>query len=178
MIKLGAAAAFFGLLILVNCADEPPIIAETNNVDRFAQQVLNAIQPASIAESREYCGYIYETEDGGLAATAPVRGATDYCDLPDPDETVIASYHSHGGFSPDFDNEVPSVDDLLGDFEAGIDGYVGTPAGRVWHNDVETETTTQLCSVACIIADPEDDPAQAGLIPDSFTLSELRARFE
>jgi len=178
ILKFGSALALVGIIALVSCSEEPPIIAETDDVDRFAQQVLNSIQPASIAESREYCGYIYETADGGLAATAPARGGEDYCDLPEPDDSVIASYHSHGGFSPEYDNEVPSVDDLVGDFDAGIDGYVGTPAGRVWYNSVETETTVQLCSVSCIIADPEDDPAEAGFIPQSFTLEELRARFE
>lgn len=172
-------------LALVACAEDPPviasgnpIIANTDDVDRFAITVLESIQPASIAESREYCGYIYRTDSGALAATPPARGTEDYCDLPWPDDSVLASYHTHGSYSDVYYNELPSTDDLEGDFEAGIDGYVGTPAGRVWYNSVMTETTTLLCARACITADPNDDPADSGVTANSYTLAELRAIFE
>lgn len=178
-LKIGGAVAAIGLLVLASCAeDTPPIMATTNDVDAFATSVLNGLQPVSIAESREYCGYIFETEDGGLAATAPAPGAEDFCDLPEPDNDVIASYHTHGGFSEDYDNEVPSVDDVQGDFDANIDGYVGTPGGRVWLIDYEAQIVRQLCSELCITSDPENDPQDAGFVPQTFTLDELRARFE
>ena len=179
-IKIGGALAALGLVVLVSCTEDvqPPILATTSDVDAFATTVLNGIQPTSIAESREYCGYIFRREAGGLAATAPRRGSEDYCDLPEPDNNVIASYHTHGGYSEDYDNEVPSTDDVIGDFEAGIDGYIGTPGGRVWLVDFDAQIARQLCSETCITSDPTNDPENAGFVPQSFTLDELRARFE
>ncbi|MEJ8560346.1 DUF4329 domain-containing protein [Yoonia sp. GPGPB17] len=177
-LKIGTVVAAIGLVALVSCTEEPPIIAQTGDIDAFAMRVLDGIQPASIAESREYCGYIYETETGGLAATAPAPGREDYCDLPEPNDSVLASYHTHGSFSDVYDNEVPSVDDVTGDFDARIDGYIGTPAGRVWLVDYDAQIARQLCNTMCITSDPNDDPEEAGFVPQTFTLQELQARFE
>ena len=107
-----------------------------------------------------------------------MQGGEDFCDLPEPDETTLASLHTHGGFSDKYDNEVPSVDDVQGDFDAGIDGYVGTPGGRVWLIDYDAQIARQLCNVLCITSDPENDPDDAGFVPQTFTLPELRERFE
>ncbi len=178
LVKIGAVVALIGVVGLVSCTQEPATIAQTDDIDVFARSVLDDLQPQSIADSVEYCGYIFETEDGGLAATAANRGAEDFCDLPEPDESVIASYHTHGGYSDDYDNEVPSVDDMLGDFDAGIDGYIGTPGGRVWLVDYDAQIARQLCDVQCITSDPENDPDDAGFVPQTFTLPELRERFE
>ncbi|MDX8348711.1 DUF4329 domain-containing protein [Cognatiyoonia sp. IB215446] len=178
-LKYGIAVALIGGVALVSCTEDTPhIIANTDDVNQFATSVLNDLQTRSIAESREYCGYIFETEDGRLAATPANRGAEDYCDLPAPDADVIASYHTHGSFSAEYDNEVPSVDDVTSDFEAGIDGYISTPGGRIWLVDYSDQIARQLCSAGCVISDPQNDPANSGFIPQSFTLSELRERFE
>lgn len=185
VITIGSAVALLGLFALVSCTededafpDRAPIISDTDDVDAFATEVLDALQPASIAESIEYCGYIYTLDDGTLAATPARRGGEDFCDLPEASDDVIASFHTHGGYSDLYDNEVPSVDDALGDFESQIDGYVGTPAGRVWLIDYETRLISQVCGSTCITSDPNDDPSDAGFIPQTFTLEELRARFE
>lgn len=179
LLKIGTAVATLGLVALVSCTpQEPPILAQTDNVDEFARTVLDTIQPTSIAEIREYCGYIYVTDTGALAATAPARGTEDFCDLPAPDDTVVASYHTHGGFSDVYDNEVPSLDDMRGDFNDGIDGYISTPGGRLWQIDHQDRVARQLCNRPCMIADPDDDPSDAGFVPRSFTLQELQARFD
>lgn len=178
ILKIGTAVAAIGLLVLVSCAEEPPIIADTDDVNQFATTVLNGLQPVSIAEQREYCGYIFETDAGELAATAARPGGEDFCDLPPPDDSTLASYHTHGGFSDIYDNEVPSIDDMAGDFDAGIDGYISTPGGRVWLIDYDEQIARQLCSVLCVTSDPENDPEEAGFVPQTFTLDQLKARFE
>jgi hypothetical protein len=184
-LKIGSAVALIGLVALVSCTQDapvvgsgPPTIAETDDIDAFAKTMLDRLQPTSIAQGREYCGYIYETRDGGLAATPIIQGGEDFCDLPEPDDNTLASFHTHGGFSDKYDNEVPSVDDVQGDFDAGIDGYVGTPGGRVWLIDYEAQIARQLCRALCITSDPDNDPDDAGFVPQTFTLPELRARFE
>ncbi|PJI91573.1 uncharacterized protein DUF4329 [Yoonia maricola] len=178
-LKIGAVVAAIGLVDLVSCTDQGrPIIAQTDDVDVFATQVLNDLQPSSIAEGREYCGYIYAAPSGQLFATEPRPGRAAYCDLPQPFPSVIASYHTHGSFSDEYDNEVPSVDDVAGDFDAGIDGYISTPGGRVWLVDHDAQIARQLCAALCVTSDPNNDPDDAGFIPQTFTLEELEARFE
>lgn len=176
--KVGTAVATIGLVALISCTpDTPPMVASTDDVDVFARTVLNSVQARSIAQSREYCGYIFLTTGGGMAATAPRAGQEDYCDLPAPDANVIASYHTHGGYSDVYDNEVPSLDDMRGDIETGIDGYISTPGGRLWLIDHELRIARQLCSAPCVITDPNDNPDDAGYVPRSFTLEALEARF-
>jgi hypothetical protein len=184
-LKTGSVVALFGIAALVSCTQDTPEIVldtptktESRDVDAFATSLLNSLQPRSITASVEYCGYIYETANGGLAATSIIRGAEDFCDLPETTDATVASFHTHGGFSDAYDNEVPSVEDMAGDLDAGIDGYISTPAGRVWLIDHENEIALQLCNALCVIADPNDDPSAAGFVPQTFTLRELEARFE
>jgi len=177
-LKSSTAVTTIGLLALVNCANGPAVVAQTDNLDAFAISVLNGLQPISIAESREYCGYIFETEAGNLAATVPVRGREDYCDLPQPGDDVRASYHTHGAFSAIYDNEVPSPDDLKGDFADQIDGYISTPGGRVWRIDYAAQNARQLCDVMCVASDPDNNPEDAGFVPQVLTLDDLAARYE
>ena len=181
--KIVGTVALIGIVALVSCTEDTadtragaPVFAETDDIDGFVLSVLDGLQPASISESREYCGYVYQTDDGQLATTQIVQGGEDFCDLPEPDETTLASFHTHGGFSDKYDNEVPSIDDVTGDFDAEIDGYVATPGGRVWLIDAQTRIIRQLCAAPCITSDPENDPEDAGFVPQSFTLPELRAR--
>jgi hypothetical protein len=170
--------AAIGLLVVVSCPEDPPIIAQTEEGDAFAKTVWDDLQQVSIREGREYCGYIFEIENGAFAATPALPGGESFCDLPEPDSRVIASYHTHGGFSEDYDNEVPSVDDMSSDFEAGIDGYISTPGGRIWLVDYKAQVARQLCNELCVTSDPDNDPEDAGFVPQTFTLEELEARFE
>lgn len=160
-----------------------PVAAVTelaDEVDVFAADVLDRAQQVSFDEEREFCGYIIETPEGQLRASEPRPGTTDSCDLSDsPDDVVIvASYHTHGGADPEYDSEVPSVDDLSGDIADGIDGYVATPGGRLWRNDAETGRALLLCAKACLTADPDFAECPTDLTVSSFTLDELQARVD
>ena len=181
-IKMAVVA--LALAALAACAPQPSnltksslIIADTDDVDLFATRLLNGLQPQSIAESREYCGYIIRTASGDIAATPANPGGEDFCELAAPDEGTIASYHTHGSFSPRYDNEVPSVSDVLGDFGSRIDGYISTPGGRIWIVDFSERRARQVCGPRCVFSDPKDVPKAAGFVPQSFTLPQLRARF-
>jgi len=149
-----------------------------DDIDRFVLAHFDRIQPPSIRENREYCGLVGFDADGLLAVTPARPGTVDSCDpgAAPPGFEVIASYHTHGGYTPDADSEVPSVDDLLGDLEDGIDGYVATPGGRVWLNLSEEELTFQLCGRGCVPADPTFRACPADPPAIDYTLNELRAR--
>lgn len=148
-------------------------------LDEFAADHLNRVQMLSIADGVEYCGLFGIDASGRLAATPPKRGLADSCDPPEvgPSEfDVLASYHTHGSFDPDADSEVPSVSDLEADIAEGIDGYIATPGGRLWLNDMEAEVAFQLCGRGCLTADPDFFECPADRPFGEYTLEDLRYR--
>jgi len=144
----------------------------------FMKAQLNAIQPRSIAEDREYCGYLGTLPNGDFAISPPKRGAPAGCTPANPPANlrIIASYHTHAAYAPRYDSEVPSATDLEGDISEGINGYVSTPGGRLWFTDGATRGTTQLCGVGCLASDPRFRPDTNNPVRQSYTLSALRQR--
>ncbi|MEM1130638.1 MAG: DUF4329 domain-containing protein [Pseudomonadota bacterium] len=152
--------------------------AVTDDIDKYVLALFDDIQVASIEQNREYCGLIGFDHGDHLVHTGPFAGQTDSCDpnQGEVDIEVIASYHTHGGFDPGADSEVPSVDDLLGDFEEGIDGYVATPGGRVWLNIRDEQLTFQLCGRNCVVSDPAARPCKGFAPLVEYTIPMLRKR--
>lgn len=144
----------------------------------FARAYLDSIQAQSIADRVEYCGYFFLTPAGDIAATFPRMGSFAACDMPSPrpGQRIFASYHTHGAFGAAYDNEVPSVTDLLSDFDFAIDGYVSTPGGRIWHVDYGTRSTRQVCGLRCVYVDPGFRPVGEASIRSSYTLLQLGQR--
>lgn len=171
------------LILLAAFVLSSPAIAQgrdslVTELDRFAAAHFDRIQPQSIADGVEYCGLLGIDADGRMAATPARRGDADSCrpdDEPDGFD-VLASYHTHGAYDRDADTEVPSLDDLHSDIDEGIDGYIATPGGRLWLNDVEARQSVLLCEPGCIAADPKYRPCPAFPPGDSYTLETLRAR--
>jgi hypothetical protein len=146
--------------------------------DDFARAFLNGLQVTSFAERREFCGYFYLDAAGNFAASPAARGTFAECeyDLPPRGGRVFASYHTHGAFGADYDNEVPSVTDLLSDFDFGIDGYVATPGGRLWKVDYAAQRTYQVCGLGCVLVDPGFQPRNESTVRSSYTLGQLQNR--
>lgn len=163
------------LLLLTSAAQAQPRFEAA-----FAKQVLDALQGISIDEKREYCGYIGYMPNNDLVATDAVAGDLTTClaDEPPEEMDIIASYHTHANYDPDQDSEVPSYEDVLGDQEEGIDGYVSTPGGRLWFVDGDRGIASQVCGIGCLTADPrfvrETDPDWT--VPPTITLDELYDR--
>jgi len=103
--------------------------------DNAARTVLNEINPVSVRENREHGGWVFRNADNTFGFTEPVAGSVASVNLGDPVTSVPpgtradASYHTHGGPDPRFDNENFSPQDLAADRIVGVDGYLGTPAG-------------------------------------------------
>ncbi|MEO1745494.1 MAG: DUF4329 domain-containing protein, partial [Pseudomonadota bacterium] len=157
---LTVGVAFAALIGVAACTSETETSVQTSligtgSVSSFATALLDTLQPQSIAGDREYCGYILRNRDGTLSSTPVSRGRKTFCDLPPPSPAVVASYHTHGGHDPDYNNEFPSSRDILTDVSDGIDGYVSTPAGRVWRVDHRRQRAVQVCGVSCVTADPD-----------------------
>lgn len=153
----------------------PPSTAAAN---AFAVAFLNDLNLMSFRERREFCGYFLVDEDGTISATPPNRGELASCGSPYPGPTAFATYHTHGAFDRGYDNEVPSDADLLSDFSLGFDGYVATPGGRVWHVEFDDRTARQVCGLGCIAMDPGFVPVDEAGIRQTYTLPQIRQRYQ
>lgn len=161
--------------IAVQPEQTTPDIAEAN---AFAIQFLDRIQAQSIADRREYCGYFFRDAAGQIKATPPRRGTFASCSMPVPTRGsgIFASYHTHGAYGPQYDNEVPSATDLLSDFQLGVDGYVSTPGGRVWRVSNAAQETRQICGLGCVTRDPGFVPRNEGNVRQRYTVATLQQR--
>lgn len=148
----------------------------TAQADAFAVAFLDSIQAQSFAARREYCGYFLFV-DGRILPTAPIPGTTASCTQPAPPLYAFASYHTHGAFDADYDNEVPSPEDMLGDFAFGIDGYISTPGGRVWRVEIDDRAAIQVCGLGCVAVDRGFIPRDEMSIPPRMTVEDLLARY-
>lgn len=152
-------------------------LARTEAEVAFVSRLFDDIQGRSISEDREYCGLIGIDGNGNYVASKPRRGRTATC-LPPAPATVgfvaLASYHTHGSFSPDYYTEIPSFDDMRTDIEDGTDGYIATPGGRLWFVDARRRIASQICGLNCLIPDPEfrEDPDYP--VMQTYTLDDLR----
>ena len=176
---------FFAVVLGGCLAQDPATIQmvprsqpQTQGEIAFMSRLFNDIQPASIRDRREYCGLIGVDGTGNFVATEPVRGRVSSCLPPDPrfaDFEVLASYHTHGAWDPNYLTEVPSFDDIRTDIEDGTDGYIATPGGRFWYVDARNQVARQICGRGCLTPDPrfETDPTFA--VRTTYTLDDLRA---
>ena len=144
--------------------------------DAFAVAFLDSIQAQSFAGQREYCGYFLMV-GGRIMATDPIPGTTASCTQPAPPPNAFASYHTHGAFDAAYDNEVPSPEDMLGDFAFGIDGYISTPGGRVWRVEVDERAAIQVCGLGCVAVDRGFIPRNEASIPPRMTVQDVLARY-
>jgi len=183
-IPVGPAAASTGISlgagqsrgILASTGGSRRVQAPAEAANQFAVSFLSNLQARSFAEHREFCGYFVVDALGNIAATPPVGGTLAGCSHAAPTPDVFASYHTHGAYDRGYDNEVPSIPDLQGDFQFGMDGYVSTPGGRVWHIEYDDRTARQLCGQGCVTVDPGFVPEDEAGIRQSYTVRTLAQR--
>ena len=167
MKRLGA-----GIAILMLGAR--PLAAQDAAETALARETLAALQTLSFAKGREFCGFIGYDAQGVLQATRAVQGdeATCLAELPE-DLAVTASYHTHGGFDPDYFGEIPSDIDVEGDAALWINGYVSTPGGRFWFVDTRAMEVRLLCGLSCLPMAPDYRKGANGLIASKYSYDAL-----
>lgn len=185
MIRITACAALLTALTVGCDAPDPAQIVmapralpQTASEIAFATDLLNGLQVPSIEEEREYCGLIGVDRAGNYVATAARRGGVASCLPPSTagaGVTVLASYHTHGSYDPNYLTEIPSYDDMRTDIEDGTDGYVATPGGRLWYVDARAQEARLICGRQCLISDAafEDDPTFP--VRNQYSLQDLSA---
>ena len=118
-----------------------------------ARQVLNGINPKSVAENREYGGWVYRNADATFSATEPKQGTVDAVNIGSPNSVprgtvATASYHSHAAYDPRYDSEHFSPTDIAMDVAWGVDGYLATPVGTFKYHQYLTGLIFTLGTVA------------------------------
>lgn len=134
--------------------------SDNDSARRFAGRnnaafdVMNRINPVSVRQNREHGGWVYRNADNTYGYTEPVAGQVASVDLGLPETRIpkgtraSASYHTHGGPDPRFDNENFSLVDLEADRRQQVDGYLGTPAGFLKLHNFETSSIRVLGRIA------------------------------
>jgi len=107
--------------------------------------------PKSIAEDREYGGWIEKNPDGTFSADTTVKGSIDGLDnMPNKGPNDVSWWHTHGGPDPGYDNE--NFSGLNGDKgyskANNAIGYVATPSGAIKMYNPTTDTVTTLSARA------------------------------
>ncbi len=141
-----------------------------------AREVLTRLQYDSFTANAEHCGYIGLDQAGQIMLTPINRGSEASCELPaiPAGMTLLASFHTHGTYSPYYASEFPTSDDMLSDMAQNVDGYISTPGGRLWYVDSDTRTVRQLCGRGCLPQDPNYRPEDDGPVEPMFTLADLQ----
>lgn len=137
-----------------------------------------ALQPRSVAWDIEYCGYVVRDAEGHLHLTGPYSGREHSCKAPWPQtHEALASWHTHGSFDANLWNEVPSARDLQADAFEGVDGWVATPGGRLWHIDGQAMVASLVCGPFCLPGDPDYDRTFTGDIAERYSFDALLDKF-
>lgn len=144
----------------------------------FARALLARVQPLSFVAGVEHCGYVgRDRATGRLRATPPARGTRDACTSPWPEGMeVLATYHTHGPFDPAYHGELPSEGDIRSDEALGVEGWIATPGGRLWHVDPSRMQVVQACGVGCLPVARGFTKAHAGEIAKAYDFAQLRER--
>jgi len=147
------AAGAVGIALVASSGSE-----SSDNQLRFSTQheaarnVLNGINPTSVAENLEYGGWVYRNSDNTFSATEPIKGTVDRVNIGPPSSvgagTATATYHTHGATDPRFDSENFSFLDISLNNNWGVDGYLGTPAGLFKFHHFLTGVITTLGTIA------------------------------
>ena len=165
-------------LLGLSISSTSPAVAQSQRQIDFAIEFFNKIQPRSIAENREYCGYFGLNDDNQLVATAPTKGDSESCYADEPPYSldIVASYHTHAGHSYEYDSEVPSSNDLEADIAEEVDGFISTPGGRIWFNSASREIAILICGRNCTVSDSDYDPDDTKSIRNRYTVDQLVRR--
>jgi hypothetical protein len=109
-----------------------------------AHYVLSAFNPVSVRQNREYGSSIYRNRDRTFSPNQLVSlGNHDsvviypYANIP-VGTTPTAIWHTHGAFKPQYATEYFSRADIQAAVSLNMDGYLGTPMGRMRYFDVDS----------------------------------------
>lgn len=118
--------------------------------DRAGYFILSRWNPISVSNNREYGSAIYQNRDGTFAPSSIVIPGTIDSVSFNPYSLVpygtkaTADWHTHGADIPGYASEQFSRADIMFSNYYHLDGYLGTPQGRMFLYDIDTATIYQF----------------------------------
>ncbi|MFK7753660.1 MAG: DUF4329 domain-containing protein [Sedimentitalea sp.] len=166
------------ICLLLSTIALPAQSLRAQTMQQIAFDALQAQQAPSIRRNSEYCGLIVRRPDGSLTARRAHRGTRDSCQRTWNSNftDVVAIFHTHGRYLPQYDNEVPSIRDMKSATRSKLFSYVSTPAGRFWVIDPKTGVARLICGPRCMSWDPRHVPDPDDRILNRYTLELLKQR--
>ncbi|WP_439136627.1 DUF4329 domain-containing protein [Roseicyclus sp.] len=169
----------FSATMALSLLSAPAARAQSGQEAAFVLGLMESMNALSVRFNREVCGYILRHPNGAYSSTKVSWGGLASCaSLPiEEGMEVVSSWHTHAAYAVDYDGEVPSIQDVEGDMSLGVNGWVGTPGGRLWFVDGLNGTMRQFCGRGCLPEDPNFVPEDHGAVFESYTLDRLYTRF-
>ncbi len=166
-------------LAAVAAVASAPVQAQDARETEFVMGLMESMNQLSVRFNREVCGFILQDAEGNYYSTKVSWGGEASCaSLPlEPGARAVSSWHTHAAWGLGYDGEVPSIQDVEGDMRYGVNGWVGTPGGRLWFVDGTTGFMTQVCGRDCLPVDPNFFPEEHGPVAESYSLDGLYQRF-
>jgi hypothetical protein len=121
--------------------DKTPRFRRQHNAAYYA---LSNFNPISVRQNREYGSSIYQNRDRTYSPNRYVSVGNHNSVLITPYYRIpygtrpTATWHTHGAYMPQYANEQFSLMDIQSSINSNLDGYLGTPFGRMKFFDVET----------------------------------------
>jgi hypothetical protein len=145
----------------------------------FVLGLMEQMNRLSVTFNREVCGFVLQDNEGNYSSTKASWGGEASCaSMPlEAGMRAVSSWHTHAAWGLGYDGEVPSIQDVEGDMRFGVNGWVGTPGGRLWYVNGTTGTMTQHCGRGCLPEDPNFFPEEHGPVAESYSLDALYTRF-
>lgn len=156
-----------------------PATAQSRKELNLARKMLTELQPLSFKKNREYCGWIAKDKAGRLRVSKIFRGTRARCTSSIDglgDDTLVASFHTHAGYSKKYDGEIPSVIDFESEKHFGTFGYVATPGGRFWVIDGKKGIVKLVCGPGCLPVDPKFQEKPNDRLRKQFNEEQLYSR--
>ncbi|MCS6623601.1 DUF4329 domain-containing protein [Roseibacterium beibuensis] len=172
---------FATLALAAGLALSAPATATAQSAEEteYMMGLMRAMNQLSIRFNREVCGFLLVDRDGNFSSTKVSWGGHASCaSLPLEDGVrAISSWHTHAAWARPYDNEVPSIQDVEGDMRMGVNGWVGTPGGRLWYVDGQTGDIRQICGPDCLPTDPGSVNEVHAAPAQAYSLDGLYGRF-
>lgn len=156
-----------------------PAVAQDARETEFVMGLMASMNQLSVRFNREVCGFILQDAAGTYTTTKVSWGGEASCaSLPlEQGMRAVSSWHTHAAWDVAYDGEVPSIQDVEGDMGFGVNGWVGTPGGRLWFVDGTTGTMRQVCGRDCLPSDPAFLQEDFGPVAEVYSLDGLYQRF-
>lgn len=113
-------------------------------------------QALSWESGLEYCGYVI-IDKSQRTSIKYNKGDNNGCITPlvYPPSVIVAGFHTQSSYKSGILSEIPSRQDFAATRKDGVDNFIGTPHGILWHIPPDATVAIKVCGpVTCLQSEP------------------------